>query len=185
MQVTIGATTYEVYADIPTADAYLEGQITADTWRASDETTKARALVSATRLIDRQVWQGEKTDSYQESAFPRTGLTDADGVEVDSTTVPQQVVDATCELASAMVDGSNVQDSSQPGENTTQSLRAGSVAISYFRSIQGLGQRFPQIIWELLGLWLAGSQGGTLGCVSHGTGGKDQFKRGYDFNRGF
>lgn len=156
--ITIDGTDFDTYVDLDAANTYLKGQISAASWLAeTDEDQKARAIVSATRFIDRQRWQGTKTDSAQAHAFPRQGLTYADsGDAVASDSVPQEVLDATCELASALLDGSEVQTNTQPNSNLTQSLKAGSVAISYFRGDDQAG-RFPQIIQELLGFWLAGS----------------------------
>lgn len=174
---------YDVYVTVEDADVYLDGQISADTWRAADDDVKKRSIISSTRLIDRQQWQGEKTDEYQVHAFPRTGLTYPDGRDVPSETVPQEVVDACCELASALLDGSTVQDSMQPGESLVQSLRAGSVAISYFRSPQGLGERFPTVAQELLAFWLASNRG-VSPTIATGTCGRDRFRDEFDVNQG-
>jgi hypothetical protein len=182
MEVTIGSTTYDVYADLATANAYLDAQITATAWRAADDDTKKRALVSATRFIDRQQWQGSKTDEYQPLQFPRTGLTYPDGSTVPSDTVPQEVIDACCELAAILVEGSDIQ-SVATTESLVQSLKAGSVAISYFRANSLTIGRLPQIIQELLGMWLRGATG-AQGAISFGTGRCTAFEDEYKFNEG-
>lgn len=184
--VSIGGNDYEVYGDVAEADVYLAGQIAAVTWQTvATPDMKAVALVSATRLIDRQQWLGQKTDSYQPLDFPRTGLffpNTEPPEEVPSNTVPTEVVDASFELASALLDGSTVQDVPLT-DNLIQSLRAGSVAISYFRSLQGATSRFPLIIQELLGFWLAGSAVGP-GIFSSGTHRRSHFEDQFDVNQG-
>lgn len=174
--VTIGTNDYDAYVSLEDAEAYLDAQIAATTWQAStDDDQKGRAIVSATRFIDRLEWQGEKSDPYQEHQFPRTGLTYADGSEVPSDAVPQQVLDATCELAALMIDGTDVQNVSNPAEQQIQALRAGSASISYFRSDAMVGQRLPQIVQELLGRWLLSATARNV-ITATGTDGEDAFE---------
>ncbi len=182
--VEIDGNSYDVYISNAEADAYLEAQISATAWRAeTDEDQQDRAIVSATRLLDRQLWQGEKTDPYQLHAFPRTGLTYPDsGDAVPSDAVPQEVLDATAELASLLLDGSDVQTNTQPGTSLVQSLKAGSVAISYFRG-EPLLSRLPTIIEELLGFWLAGSAIAVT-SESFGVDRESQFEDQFQFNEG-
>lgn len=172
--VTINATDYDAYRSLADHEIYLEAQISAATWQAStDDNQKGRAIISATRFIDRQVWQGEKADPYQEHAFPRTGLTYSDGSDVPSDAVPTEVLDAESELAAIMIDGTDVQGTAAPGAQTIQSLRAGSAAITYFRGEEQLN-RFPQIVHELLGRWLAGAGSGLV-AIATGVDGEDEF----------
>lgn len=183
--VTINSVIYDVYASNQIADDYMGAQISSagTAWRAATEDEQNRALVSATRLINRQTWQGTRDDQYYPLAFPRSGLLDADGAAVDSSIVPQQVIDACCELAASLLDGSTVQDQSTT-ENNTQSLSAGSVSISYFRPTSEVSGRFPQVVQELLGLWLSSSASVIVG-FSSGTDEESAFKSSYDFNEGF
>ncbi len=186
--ITIGANTYTVYQSVAEIDVYADAAIgdDADAWRAADEDTKARAGVTATRTLDRQSWQGEKTDESQELAFPRTGLTDADGNAVASDTVPDQVLQANSELALALIGGQPVQN--DPASNgLTRKLKAGSAEIEYFRAIT-TAARFPGPVQELIGIWLGGGSAslysgsdatGVDGCTAFG---KDN---NYDLIRGF
>lgn len=168
--VTISSESYDTYIDLDYANLYLDGQIAATAWRAeTSDDNKGRAIVSATRFIDRQLWDGNKVDSYQVHAFPRTGLVypGDDAIEVPSNIVPQEVLDATAELASLLLDGSEVQTNIDPNTGAIQSLKAGSVAISYFRT-DALASRLPTILWELLGFWLAGGAS-SIRVESFGT----------------
>lgn len=149
--VSIGGTEYEIYADVPTSDAYMAAEISAAAtkWRdatLTDEDAKSRALVSATRLIDRQVWPGTKTEpDYQELAWPRTG-TGITGVDPDI--VPQQIIDASILLAAEINNGSSVVGSDST-DTRKKRQKAGSVEIEYFRDLDG-GKRFPTAVEELL-----------------------------------
>jgi hypothetical protein len=145
---------FEVYADVADADAYLDAALHGQAdWDALDDDAKARALVTATRTLDRQAWRGEKTDPAQALAWPRTG-TGVAGVEDNA--VPQGVVDASIELALALAQGSEVQNEQNTGQKL-QSIKAGSVALTYFRGADGVPVRFPLIVQELIRAYLAGA----------------------------
>jgi len=181
--VTIGGTAYFVYQDTAEIDAYAAAAIgdNADAWRAAELEDKQRGAVSATRLIDRQTWQGLKATDSQDGQFPRSGLKFADGTAVPSDLVPQQLNDADCELAMALVAGAPVQDQADTA-NMNRRLKAGSVEIEYFRAITG-SPRFPQIVTELVGLWLGGSAPVFAGSFASGVDGSTAFTDDYRFSR--
>src|SRR5690606_7954585 len=70
--VTINGSTYDVYVSVAQVDEYANGSLTADAWQALVADDKARVLVSVTRWIDSQCWQGDKVDPAQPLAWPRT-----------------------------------------------------------------------------------------------------------------
>lgn len=183
--ITIGAQDYEAYETVAQISTYAAAAIgdAPDAWRAADADTQGRAGVSATRTLDRQSWQGTMTDPNQGHAFPRTGLTYADGTAVDPTAIPQQLLDADSELAMALTAGATFETDAST-ENATRRLKAGSVEIEYFR-IPGTGTRFPLAVMELIGLWLGGLS--TVdGSEASGVCDKTSFGRpNYDLSRGF
>ncbi len=166
--ITTGGNDYPAYQTVAEIDIYAAAAVgdTADGWNAADPTTQAPAAVSASRLIDRQQWQGEKTDPTQAEAFPRTGLYYPDGTAVPSDVVPQQVLDANSELAMDLLAGGTVQTDPST-QQQTRMLKAGSVTIEYF-NIPGTGTRFPLTVMELIGFWLGG-MAGAVGSESTGT----------------
>lgn len=141
------------YATVEDADAYMDGAIHGSVWEDEDYTTKYKALVSATRMLDRQLWLGSKTDSAQLNQWPRTG-TGVDGVEDDA--VPTDITSATIELALAFIGGSDVQNQQSTAERV-RSMSAGSVSITNFRGVDTVASRFPQIVQELVAKYLGGS----------------------------
>lgn len=176
-EVTIGGNAYFSYASLAEANAYLEAAVQAATWRDPETTDddRGRALVTMTRIIDRQSWLGTPLDEYDPHAFPRAGLFDRNGDPVDPGSVPIEVVQATIEGANALLDGGEFQ--TQPTtENVTKRLKAGSVELEFFRGAGGVPTRFPLIIMELLGLWLAASGGSGLtdGIDAFGTDGRSK-----------
>jgi len=66
---------------------------------ANDASTKTKALVEATQLINNLNFEGEKLVSTQDDEFPRLGATD----------VPQAIEDAANEMAYHILDGRDVE----------------------------------------------------------------------------
>lgn len=85
-------TAYVVEAD---ATTYFGDRFIHEAWDDATSDERTRALKTATRLLDRLNYSGDKADSAQVLEFPR-------GEETD---VPQPVLDACCELAYEIVDG--------------------------------------------------------------------------------
>lgn len=178
--VSIGGTDYTVYQDETEADEYFNGSSDYDTWNAFTSDEKKRALVSSTRLIDRQSWQGEKEGDPQELAFPRTGVVDCSGNAVDASTTLEKVEEASLMLALDIADGTPVQ-SNATTEDLTQTLKAGSVMITNFRATEGSASRFPLDVMELIGCYFQGAgDAGIAGSLSYGVCGE-----GFDDDFGF
>jgi len=182
--VVIDSNNYDVYISLAEANTYLAAQISSagDAWRAAADTVKSRGIVSATRLLDRQSWLGTPVGSTH--AFPREGLTycNGSGDEVPSDAVPQEVVDATAELAAMLVEDPSIQGNPTT-QNSVQSLKAGSASITYFRIDPLLFARLPTAIQELLGCWLQGFDAITAG-TAFGTDRESQFEDEFLFNEG-
>lgn len=177
--VQIGDQAYDVYADIATADDYLNAEFTAAAtrWRdatLTDDTEKARALVSATRLVDRQTWPGSRTSEYQVLEWPRTG-TGISGIDED--VVPSQIEHATILLAAEINNGNTSVIGSDSTDTRTKRQKAGSVEIEYFRDLDG-GPRFPTAIQELLA-GLFGGRAVIAGSIASGVDECSDFTYGY------
>ena len=143
-EVDVGEETYTVYADLDTADVYAGSAIHGDTWRDPETTEdmKGRALVTATRTLDRQSWRPEYSTFELRSVVPN-------------------IIVASIELAMALLDGSEVQN--QPsGAERVRSISAGSVSITNFRGVD-TPMRFPQIVQELLRGYLGEAGAGFVG----------------------
>ena len=169
--VTIGATEYDVYSDLGTADIYLEAESWATAWRAeADNDVKSRATVTATRTLDKLVWPGTRTYAEQEREWPRkdTGL--STDLVADDNTIPQRLIDAASVLAGLDVAGVDFTSVISTQASVVKMQKAGSVAIEYFRDIVNLdGTRLPLAAWELIAP-LFGAGGSVLGgAVSYGT----------------
>lgn len=150
MPIDLGGNSYPSYATTEEADAYLAASISAAAWRAADADTKKRALISATRLLNRLGW--------------REGVVPAD---------EQAVADATCELASAMVGGYDPENQATTESNIARQ-KAGSVEIEYRRTEGPAGFRLPLPVWELVRDLLASASSSAIGfggSIASGTDG--------------
>jgi hypothetical protein len=162
MDVEIDGTTYPAHADVATASAYLAADVNAQPWRDAEEIDQARALVTATRILDRQPWrEGYATDAAWLAMIP----------------------DATAELAAQIIGGYDASNQ----QTTAQSIRrqkAGSVEIEYFRGAEGQPLRLPLPVWELIRPFLAGGGVGLAGSIAHGVDGRSITERpcGYDLS---
>jgi len=186
MPLTVGQNSY---VDVATADTYFTYMIHATVWRESaDTTTKEQALITATAFLDRQDWEGTRYQpvATQPLEWPRSGLQDKDGNDLDETAVPQQILDATCELGLALINDPSLLDSTGTGSGNIKRLKAGSAEIEYIRSEKGT--RFPTIVQELIGLWLTAGSGGALALAGPFVSGADNESSAsdtFDLTRGY
>ena len=167
------------YATIAEADTYLDDSVRAGSWEFLDDDSKARALLTATRMLDRRDWDGELADEDQTLSVPRTGLAD-----YGSTQFPSPIIEACIELAYELTLDSEVENTSQ-GKNTKR-LKAGAAEIEYFRpgGVRGMAsiKRFPEVVEEIIAPLLGG--GSSLG-EAFGTDGTSSFPSGYGLTDGF
>lgn len=159
------------YATITEANDYLDNSVRATSWETALDDDKARALITATRLIDKQCLVGDQTDPDQPLHFPATGVVDHEGDEVPDDEVPLWITYATIELAFELTVNAALESSANTGSNTKR-LKAGSVEIEKFRPGDVLGskgvKRFPTVVQEYLAPFL------TKGAGSAEAFGSDQ-----------
>ena len=160
-------------------DDFMRADPNYATWDALGDETQGRYLVAATRLIDRQRFPGDKTSSSQELEWPRTD-TGIDGVV--STEVPAKIIQACTLLAYTMSQGSEVDTEQNQGQKI-QSLKAGSVGITYFRGAEGIPTRFPTNIQELLRDYLEGASD-SISAATTGADGETITGTDYSYTEG-
>lgn len=252
------------YLSLADATAYLADSLRGSAWANYDEDTQAQALITATRIFQRQSWAGEPSGLLEVAAaaitaggagyavgdvltvvggttdvpaqvrvatapggvvgtvsildaglytalpsnpaattggsgsgatlaltqgsqvldWPRTGVARCDGSAVASTTVPQEIKDAQCELALDMLLDADVESQAGTGSNIAR-VRAGSAEVEFFRPTDGSGrqQRFSNTVMELLACLLGGSGVGTLSIVT-GTDVESSFDHADEYNVG-
>ena len=88
------------YASVADADTYHAGHLYATGWAQSETGKKEKALIMATRLLDQGVkWKGFAANDTQALQWPRHNVMDRAGFSINSNEMPQDLIDATAELA--------------------------------------------------------------------------------------
>ena len=83
------------YLTVSEAETYFSGRYNSPAWDESSDTDKNKALITATRSIDRLNFYGEVAVEGQDLQFPR-------GTDTE---IPQDILDACCEVAYSLLDG--------------------------------------------------------------------------------
>ena len=121
------------YISVDDATTYFLDRANSD-WSTSTG-DKAAALIRATTAIDsiyRSRFPGYRTNFRdQELEWPRTNAYDAEGILIDSTEIPQEILDATCEAALRELSTAYSLQPDLARGGRIRSIRAGSVAIDY------------------------------------------------------
>jgi hypothetical protein len=140
------------YATAADGDAYHDAHLYANTWVTQTLANKEKALVFATRVIDSNYrFHGFRTTTTQALQWPRSSCPDPDnapdatGVAVfDPAQIPTALINATCEMARALLavdrtgappgeglDTSQVSASSSNNDGTTSSSASNSSMTRY------------------------------------------------------
>jgi hypothetical protein len=106
----------DTYADLAYANNYFETErLNADAWLNATNADQLKALLMATRFIDRFNFWGTKFDPDQTLEFPRDEEEDANNIiqseedeeEEETATVPDVIKRANAEIALHLLDGWN------------------------------------------------------------------------------
>jgi hypothetical protein len=153
----------EVYGGLAAAANYVGALFStqADTWLALDANTKARTLRAATLYLERILWDGDRTGLVGVDAttlqWPRSGV-ELDGVAIDATTVPVDIVSAAFELAVLINADPDLVTAVDQGSLVSSVGAGGGVSVSFaFPTSAALGTatRFPTVVQQLIGKYLA------------------------------
>jgi hypothetical protein len=171
--VTIATVDYEVYGDEAGADAYWGGGLGdgATAWAAADATQHKKALVAATRLLDRQPWQGTAVGTPVIDVvlqWPRSGVSG-----VADNEVPDAIVKGSYELAAAILSDTSILNAAVSGSNV-RAVKAGSVEVEFFTNTLGISGRLPAQVQDLVGQYLQGAGAGASSSISYGTDGTSE-----------
>lgn len=173
-QVAIGAASYSTYATVDDANTYLAADFTATAWRDLSGDDPARAIVTATRILDRQPWP-LPIDPAQGHAIPFISDT------IDAATQLAVMKSATIEMASAIATGFDPTQASTGSNIKLQ--KAGSVEQEFYYADPALSTYLPTAVEQLLALINGGGSGAISGFggggLASGTCGRSSFDRDY------
>lgn len=109
LTITVNENTYISLDD---AEEYFKTRLNNSVWEEATNTQKKKALVTATRHIDYHSFIGRKVDPDQPLKFPRVFTKKISPFykyddKLDSDSLPQELLDATCEEAIALLSKDN------------------------------------------------------------------------------
>lgn len=108
---TAGSASANSYVLLTEANAYFDERLQVANWTAASDDDKNRALIQATRWLDRFDFMGERSTTAQALEWPRIGAYTKDGYEYDTDSVPTFIKHTACELAlKAMNDDAGSSD---------------------------------------------------------------------------
>jgi len=165
--ITIGTTDYDVYGPRVDADTYFNGKLNRSTWANAAGSDKDRALVSATRTLDQQLWEGLPTDlvTPQVLAWPRTGVTDKNNQAVADSAFPTDLLNGYYELAQQILDDPALDEAANQDSNI-KSVTADVVNVRFFRPVTG--SILPTSVFNWIKQFL-GSNTSNIGGFATGT----------------
>lgn len=164
--VAIAGTNYQVYGDLDAIDAYWNGKSgpEATKWQAlvatntqDDMNTRARALVTATEVLDAEAWI-EAANTFA----LRDAIVNGDGKKVFEV--------AAFILAGMILLNPGVATQATSGSNVERIDAGDGTAVRFFAPTLGQTGRFPTLVQKWVGAYLAGaSPVGVSGSYSTGT----------------
>jgi hypothetical protein len=94
-----GSTLDNAYIDVNGAQSYFDTKLHTEAWDDASDVDKLKALIEATRAIDRLNYVGSRTDPAQLLEFPRNG----------DVNLPEGVQIACCEIALKLLDDFDIE----------------------------------------------------------------------------
>jgi hypothetical protein len=138
-----GLANADAYVSLADALAYFTAHGSPAVWTAATDAQRESAIRYATLWIDgRYQWPGTIRVTTQALAWPRSGVVDGEGRSVAYDSLPQRLVDATCEAALQHL--SNALNEILARGGGVQSETVGPISVSYFQSASA-GRTFPYI----------------------------------------
>lgn len=179
--IIISAVNYDVYELRATADTYFNAKLGNTSWKAASGGDKDKALVSATRMFDLQIWKGTITSPTQPLQWPRTGIIDRKGAAVPSNIIPTDILNGYYELAQAYIDNPELASTGNQDDNTRRA-KAGAVEVEFFSQTKNT-PRFPNSVQEIIKPYIDNT--GLVANFASGINGTSEFICGkYDRTEG-
>lgn len=161
MALVVGSNSYGSQAE---ADTYFEDSINGGIWTAFTSTLKDQGLVTATRQLELQSWQGEKEVPSQDLDFPRTGLIDCEGNSVTANESLEIAKEGQFEYAFALLQNPSILTTTNNTGTNTKKIEAGSAKITYFRPERG--SKYPLPVLNIMKCFFLGNSSSDATSMS-------------------
>jgi len=141
-----GIPTANSYLSVVEADDIISTNIHATSWAGLTNDAKEKLLMWATRLLDtKATWYGTKTYETSGLRWPRTGVTDGDGISIPEDEIPSRLKEATAELARSLVSIDTTAPQSRDG---LTALKVDVIEFSFDKDYRI--PSIPNVIWEAI-----------------------------------
>jgi len=182
MALVVGTNSYGSQSE---ADAYFEDSVHNNTWSSYTSEQKDQGLVTATRQLERQSWDGTKEDSTQILDFPRTGLYDCAGNSITADESLTYIKEAEFEYSLAILQDNSILTSSNVSGSNIKKAEAGSAKVTYFRPVTGT--KYPLPVLNIVKCFFLGNSSSTPTMRVSGNSDGSSFTSApaYGLNRGF
>lgn len=143
-------TTENSYVTLDEANAYFADSSNAAEWQALSNDGKEDALVSSTRVLDKESWVGVAVSTSQSLAFPRSGSyydpKYGQVVYFDEEDTPSRVKEATFEMALHLLKNPDSLNSA----STVKELKVGSIELKGLSTLQTVPSTASKLIRPVL-----------------------------------
>lgn len=154
---TVGGASANSYISRADATTYFEAAYNDRGWSALSNENKDRALVAATRAVDRLEFRERPATTTQRLKWPRLYVRKLDTADstayYSATELPQQIKDAVCELAVALAAGTQ----SETDKRRIKSIESDDQSITY-ESDGRTANALPDAVMQLLAPFLRGAR---------------------------
>lgn len=138
-----GKSDAESYVSVADADTYHAAHSGSSDWSGADTADKEKALRLGTQWLDaryRERWRGTRYSGTQALDWPRYSVVIDDYI-LDPSELPQQLLDAACELALKKIEGDTLfPDMADEGVLVSKTVRVGPItsAKTYLGGTKGV-----------------------------------------------
>ena len=157
IDATPGGDSANSYCSVEEAQEYHDSRLNSTTWDTASPDLQARALITATRLLDEHMeWLGAPTTYEQALCWPRIAALDTEGYlydhlgrEIEIDEIPSKLKQATAEFARFLLEGDRTADQTEGIAGVT----VGSVGVQFNQSKPAQRKVIPDAVFEMIGLW--------------------------------
>lgn len=147
-----GVANANTYVDVDYCNTYCK-DLNYSSWAETANTAKAEAILRAMNFIESLNWKGYKAEQDNSLEWPRKEVEDRNGYYIDDDVIPINLKKAVAEAAYKELTPGTLQPDLD-GASNIQTMKAGSLAITYFEGQVGSTQIFEVIQGLLKGLVL-------------------------------
>lgn len=136
IDATVGGASANSYCTLAVSETYMAERTVSTTWDAATGDEKNRALITATRRLDQEKFEGEKVATGQALKWPRYWATDDNGDELATNAIPTIIVHATIEMALRLINDDATDTLADTGLEEFKSAKIGPMEVERWPSFK-------------------------------------------------